>query len=137
MNNCTGMGFNQPTPKRDPNCTCICHTQPGVMHVADCCRSPMTDKAPEKIWANCDGNSQTWLAVQNVNHDAPYIRLDLHKAEIAMLRAELAVMWKIADDLASYAEHDETCARYSGSEWCTCGRAEVIAAWRAKMEVGL
>lgn len=27
-------------PKLDPNCQCICHTQPGVMHVAACCRVP-------------------------------------------------------------------------------------------------
>lgn len=25
-------------PRLDPTCTCICHTQPGVMHVAPCCR---------------------------------------------------------------------------------------------------
>lgn len=25
-------------PRLDPACTCICHTQPGVMHVAPCCR---------------------------------------------------------------------------------------------------
>lgn len=24
-------------PRLDPTCTCICHTQPGVMHVAPCC----------------------------------------------------------------------------------------------------
>lgn len=42
----TGMGPNKPAPKLDPNCQCICHTQPGVMHVAACCseRTAMTDK---------------------------------------------------------------------------------------------
>ena len=25
-------------PRLDPACTCVCHSQPGVMHVAPCCR---------------------------------------------------------------------------------------------------
>jgi len=36
----TGMGPNSPAPRLDPNCQCICHTQPGVMHVAACCSTP-------------------------------------------------------------------------------------------------
>ena len=27
-------------PKLDPNCQCICHTQPGVLHLAACCGPP-------------------------------------------------------------------------------------------------
>ena len=40
MSNWTGMGPNTPAPKLDPTCQCICHTQPGVMHVVACCASP-------------------------------------------------------------------------------------------------
>lgn len=36
----TGMGPLTPAPKLDPHCQCICHTQPGVMHVAACCTAP-------------------------------------------------------------------------------------------------
>ena len=36
----TGMGPDQPSPKLDPNCQCVCHTQPGVLHVAACCATP-------------------------------------------------------------------------------------------------
>jgi len=25
-------------PRLDPTCTCVCHSQPGVMHFAPCCR---------------------------------------------------------------------------------------------------
>ena len=25
-------------PRLDPTCTCVCHTQPGVVHFAPCCR---------------------------------------------------------------------------------------------------
>lgn len=32
--------FDKPTPKADPNCTCICHTEPGVMHMMACCHAP-------------------------------------------------------------------------------------------------
>lgn len=36
----TGMGPLTPAPKLNPHCQCICHTQPGVMHVAACCTAP-------------------------------------------------------------------------------------------------
>lgn len=39
----TGMGPNSPAPRLDPNCQCICHTQPGVMHVAACCSTPASE----------------------------------------------------------------------------------------------
>lgn len=54
----TGKGPDTPAPRLDPNCQCICHTQPGVMHVAACCQAPaqgtnpMThDTPPKRIWA--------------------------------------------------------------------------------------
>lgn len=34
----TGMGGGI-APKLDPDCGCVCHRQPGVMHVAPCCQS--------------------------------------------------------------------------------------------------
>lgn len=30
-------------PRLDPNCQCVCHTQPGVVHIAACCRAPEDD----------------------------------------------------------------------------------------------
>lgn len=36
----TGMGPLTPAPKLNPHCQCICHTHPGVMHVAACCTAP-------------------------------------------------------------------------------------------------
>lgn len=34
-------------PRLDPTCTCICHTQPGVVHFAPCCRE--TDPKDDEI----------------------------------------------------------------------------------------
>ena len=47
MTDATGMGPNSPAPRLDPNCQCICHTQPGVMHVAACCSAPSLASSPE------------------------------------------------------------------------------------------
>lgn len=34
-------------PRLDPNCKCVCHTQPGVVHVAACCQAPTTPMIPK------------------------------------------------------------------------------------------
>lgn len=42
----TGIGHG-PYSKADPNCQCICHQQPGVMHVAACCHPPTPPDSAE------------------------------------------------------------------------------------------
>ena len=60
MSDWTGMGPNAPAPKLDPNCQCICHTQPGVMHFAACCREPaMTDDTPPVLYISADTSDLT------------------------------------------------------------------------------
>lgn len=51
----TGMGGGI-APKFDPNCECVCHSQPGVMHVAPCCQ-PQPEAEPV---------AQTSSAVENL-----------------------------------------------------------------------
>lgn len=34
-------------PKLNPDCQCICHHQPGVMHIVACCHAPVLDAAPQ------------------------------------------------------------------------------------------
>ena len=54
MDNWTGMGPNEPAPKLDPNCQCICHSQPGVMHFAACCSAPPMTAARDDLAALVD-----------------------------------------------------------------------------------
>ena len=42
-----GMGGSI-APKFDPNCECVCHSQPGVMHVAPCCQ-PQPEAEPVAV----------------------------------------------------------------------------------------
>ena len=42
---------DKPAPKLDPNCQCICHSQPGVMHVAACCSAPPMTAARDDLAA--------------------------------------------------------------------------------------
>lgn len=51
MSDWTGMGPNAPAPKLDSNCQCICHSQPGVMHVAACCSAPPMTAARDDLAA--------------------------------------------------------------------------------------
>ncbi len=48
----SGMGGSI-APKFDPNCECVCHSQPGVMHVAPCCQ-PQPEAEPV-AWHPEDG----------------------------------------------------------------------------------
>ena len=71
MSDWTGMGPNAPAPKLDPNCQCICHSQPGVMHVAACCSAPPMTAARDDlaalrirvkplVWEDQPGGSYCW-----------------------------------------------------------------------------
>ena len=38
-------------PKLDPNCQCICHVQPNMMHFVDCCYAPAMTHPQEAVEA--------------------------------------------------------------------------------------
>jgi hypothetical protein len=81
-----------PAPKLDPNCPCVCHTQPGVMHVVACCQAPAADITPENVVClriittkgppNSDG--QKWV------HWADYQHLKAERDALAAQRDDLA-----------------------------------------------
>lgn len=48
-------------PRLDPACTCVCHSQPGVMHVAPCCReADPKDAEIARLHQQCEDHDAAW-----------------------------------------------------------------------------
>lgn len=122
----TGMGPDKPAPRLDPQCQCICHTQPGVMHFAACCREPaMTDDTPPVLYISADTSDLTTRYKATPR---------MHVGAEAWVPKETleAMYWR----LRSYAVHDDNCTvnrppHYRG---CSCGLTAALAALPAPDE---
>ena len=69
----TGMGPDKPAPKMDPNCQCICHTQPGVMHVVSCCSPPAALAASPEVQALIrDAEARVWREAAKEARECDY-----------------------------------------------------------------
>jgi hypothetical protein len=107
------MQSDQTTPPRlDPNCQCICHRQPGFLHVTACCSAPtatveettMTDLPDEiMVWRSMEKLTHigTWATERYPDEAVAYIpRAD---AEAAMA----AVVERAAKDLDERGQHEQ------------------------------
>lgn len=86
-------------PRLDPTCTCICHTQPGVMHVAPCCREadPRDAEIARLRMALAEVRKETVRL--NKATDKQYVQtLEKLKAERDAALAQVAVLTEIASD---------------------------------------
>ena len=67
-------------PRLDPTCACICHSQPGIAHIAPCCRAPASDNMMDAILSNPDGGQ--WAETSSPDpKDAEIARYDLDLME--------------------------------------------------------
>lgn len=101
----TGMGPDKPAPRLDPQCQCICHTQPGVMHFAACCREPaMTDDTPPVLYISADTSGLTtrYKATPRMHMGA---EAWVPKAELDLLRAAAANLMRVFPDPCRHDHH--------------------------------
>lgn len=113
-------------PRLDPACTCVCHSQPGVMHVAPCCREadPRDAEIARLRMALAESEAaaegalmilaQTQTDYANLlrgfaDLEVSYTQLEIERdaalAQVALL--PLADLLEAARELAGYASYAE------------------------------
>jgi len=136
----TGMGLG-PAPKADPACQCVCHTQPGVQHIAACCTAPATGDEPVAwvIPGSDIENVNGFIDAMGFEHGEFTRPLYTHPSDAESLRDEVDRLTlahnKAADDLmragmlriTAEAERDAALARVKELEaqiavWMTNSR---------------
>ncbi|MGL5737153.1 MAG: hypothetical protein ACRCYS_20015, partial [Beijerinckiaceae bacterium] len=76
----------------------------------------MMTQAPERIWINTDGNSQTYLHGPNRNHVTEYIR------------ADLVPQWQPIETAPKDGVIDIWLS--DGVRWCDCYYDRICDEWR-------
>lgn len=104
-------------PRLDPTCACICHTQPGVMHFAPCCRE--TDPRDAEI-ARLTAELASGSFYKESDIDALMARAEKAEAERDAALAQVAMTVFCADC-------ENTTTRTADDRCGACGSGRIMA----------